>query len=88
MISLHNYMETVVREILEICLKKGEPFCGCDRCRLDVIARALNQLPSKYIVTPEGEKYAQMESLGLQAKAEVMTRVLESIGIVTKNPRH
>ncbi len=88
MSALKNYMETVVEEMLEICLKKGETFCGCDRCRLDVSAYALNHLPSKYVVTPKGEKYAQMESLGLQSKTEVMARVLESIEVITKNPRH
>lgn len=81
-------METVVEELLALCLRRGEPFCGCERCRLDVVARSLNHLPSKYVVTPEGEKYAQMESLGLQSKTEVMNQVLESIRTVTKNPRH
>jgi competence protein ComFB len=87
-IALKNYMETVVEELLALCLKKGEPLCDCARCRLDVVAHALNHLPSKYVVTPEGEKYAQMESLNLQSKTEVMARVLDSIQVVSKNPRH
>lgn len=83
-----NYMEVLVEEALEGWMRKGEPFCGCPRCRMDVMAYALNRLPAKYVVSRDGEIYTQMDGLKLQAQTDVISRVLEGIRLISVKPRH
>lgn len=85
---MKNYMEIIVEETLDEWVRKGESFCNCPRCRMDVIAFSLNRLPARYVVTKDGETYTQFNSLYLQTQAEVMEKVLEAIRAISAKPRH
>ena len=87
-VKFKNYMEVLVEETLEGWIKKGEKFCYCKRCHLDIMAFALNHLPAKYIVTQQGKLFTEMAALQLQSGMEVKGRVLDAIRLVQKNPRH
>jgi len=80
-------MEDVVSNNLEIVLEK-EDICKCEKCRLDVMALALNRLPPKYVVTQKGHIYAQLEELELQFKVDVIKEIVKAIEVVRKNPQH
>ena len=56
---LHNYTETAVLYLLDDIIKeykKTKPdLCDCERCRQDIMALALNNLPPHYIVSSFSE---------------------------------
>ncbi|OQX80774.1 MAG: competence protein ComFB [Candidatus Omnitrophica bacterium 4484_70.1] len=85
--KLHNYMEDIVSNNLEIIMEREE-MCKCEKCRLDVMALALNRLPPKYVVTHKGGIYTRLEELELQFRADVIKEIVKAIEVVKKNPQH
>jgi competence protein ComFB len=83
-----NYMEEVVDGTIEEILSYHDDVCGCERCRLDIKALALNHLPPKYVVTDIGYVYTKINELESQFKADVAVAVTNAIKVVRKNPRH
>jgi len=86
--QLHNYMEEIVKDNLEIILSKREDICKCERCRFDIIAWALNRLPSKYVVTDKGRMYTKLKEQEIQFRADVINALAQAITYTAKNPRH
>ncbi len=86
--EFHNYMEDIVEDTLEKLLSEREDVCKCERCKLDIIALALNRLPPKYVVTQKGRIYTKLAELELQLKADVVKEITKAIEIVKKNPQH
>jgi len=87
MYNLKNYMEDIVeREVNQYMADAG--MCTCDKCRLDVMALALNELPTAYIVTKMGELFAAVDSIYLQNQINVEVAMLKAVGIVKANPKH
>lgn len=62
--------------------------CKCDQCKDDVIALTLNQLPTKYVATREGEVYARIDELSIGKEAEILTALAKSAKVVKEKPRH
>jgi len=88
-VELKNYIEQMVLEQLEeIMAKHGDDICGCQRCRLDIAALALNQLPPKYVVSPQGKAYAKAETLTQQFNVDVLLALNKAMAVVKANPRH
>ncbi len=85
--ELKNYMEKLVFLKIDQILKM-QGLCGCERCRLDIAAIALNILPPRYYVTDLGGVYSKAKSFSTQSETDVVTAVLQGIEVVTKNPRH
>lgn len=85
--EIKNVMETLVDQKIDhvIELLKG---CSCPRCRLDVTAWALNQLPAKYVVTKKGELFAKAATLNLQYDTDILTALTQAVELVKANPRH
>lgn len=84
---IKNYMEEVVlRSFDEIT--SGMDFCKCEKCRLDIMAIALNRLPTKYVVTDKGELFAKVDNLRGQFDADLITAITQAAMIVGKNPKH
>lgn len=86
-IQMTNYMEVCVENVLNNILKNYDT-CKCDRCRADIMAIALNNLPTKYVVTPKGEKFAKLILLENQFDVDIITEVTKAIEIVKNNMRH
>jgi competence protein ComFB len=82
-----NVMEYLVLNTLDTAWKSLE-CCKCDKCKSDVIALTLNQLPSKYVVTQAGEVYARINELSICKEAEIITALAKSAKIVKEKPRH
>lgn len=81
-------MEDVIISYVDQVLPETEGFCGCPRCRLDVIAIALNSVKPKYVVTPKGFAYARMDNLEAQFEADTIVAVSRAIKAVREHPRH
>lgn len=82
-----NYMEDVVFKYLDSIIASTD-CCRCQRCRMDIAAYALNQLPSKYVVTRKGEVYSKLLELQQQFETDVIIAIVKAIEVVKKNPRH
>jgi competence protein ComFB len=88
-LELHNLMEKIVEQRLEEILAKDQSgLCRCSQCRLDVTALALNNLPSRYVVTERGEAYSKANSLEIQLYVDVLAALTRALQAVNRKPRH
>ena len=83
-----NYMEDAVIEELNGVLDQLKGVCKCEKCREDMVAWALNQLHSKYVVTDLGHVYTKLNQLKTQAKADIVVQLMDAAKMVKANPRH
>lgn len=82
-----NIMEDIVEKSLEKLLPSLD-VCTCERCKNDIIACALNQLPPKYIVTSKGYLYSKVDTIYLQYEVDVMQAISRAAKIVKEKPSH
>jgi len=87
MYRLKNYMEELVATKTDELLKLMN-ICKCEKCRLDIIAIALNELPTKYVVSEIGELYTKLNELEVQFEIDVETAIVKAAVLVSKNPKH
>lgn len=88
---IKNYMEDLVLQVLTDLLKNNSEYkniCKCDICRDDMMARTLNRLKPFYITTETGKFYGEYLAYESQNIANIITEVVKSIEVVSKNPRH
>lgn len=85
--NLKNYMEDVVSQLLEKDLKDSD-VCQCEKCKLDIMALALNNLPTVYTVTRRGEIFAAIDSTYTQNRVDAEVAVLNAIEMVKTSPKH
>ena len=83
--ELRNYMETLVWNTINNIIDQFG-CCTCDRCKVDIAAYALNNLPPKYIVT--NEIYAKLQVLESQFEVRITTQVSAGMQRIKENPRH
>lgn len=85
----YNITEFIVCEEVDHFMS-GEEYkgCRCARCRADIMALALNQLPAKYVVTEKGEVISKLESSILQKQIDILAAVVTAGKIVSSSPRH
>lgn len=87
MIVVKNYMEEIVLENLDKVIESCGG-CQCEICRMDIMAVALNLLPTKYIATEKGQLYSKVSMLQQQFEVDVVSAIARAVDIVKKNPRH
>lgn len=83
-----NYMEELAVGVLDEILAKQENVCKCQRCRLDIVALALNNLVPKYAVTDIGRAHTKLEATKTQFQIDVVKELTKAIEKVNSNPRH
>ena len=83
--EFRNYMEVIVRDELAK-LGKSVAHCDCEKCRHDIMAYALNNLPPRYIVS--NEFYPRLDLMRGQYAIDIMAKLVEGIELVNNNPRH
>lgn len=88
MLRLVNVTEQLLFELMDDVLQKIPDFCGCERCRMDVAAIALNQLPTNYVVTEEGEVKKRVSILEMQMRIDVTQAVVKAAELVARRPHH
>lgn len=84
---LINLAEIMVRESLEQVMERMN-MCACDICRNDVMAIALNSLPTRYITTDKGKQFIQLETYKKQYEIDVMAALTKACVKVKVMPRH
>jgi competence protein ComFB len=85
--NLRNYMEDVVGRLADKYMAEAGA-CRCEKCRLDVMALALNELPPSYVVTPRGEIFAAIDASYLQKQVDAEVAVLNAVRMVKASPKH
>ena len=82
-----NVMEHVVEQKLDEIMKSYDG-CKCERCRSDIAAITLNNLPPRYAVTDEGVLFTKVQCLKTRYEFEVMKQIALAMTIVRENPNH
>lgn len=77
-----NVMENLVLKNLNLVMGRFNT-CACDRCRCDIVAYALNNLPPKYIVSNANDTYDERELSKLAVNA-----LVSAVLYVKSNPNH
>lgn len=84
--AIKNYLEDIVRELVEEEAKKNKQLAESKDLQEDVIAYTLNHLKPKYARTRKGYIITEVELTSEQLRAEILVEVLKAIKIVTDNP--
>ena len=87
-LEIKNYMEDLVQRKMPDVLKTMPDICLCDRCRLDILAHALNNSPPKYVVSTRGTLYAKLSVLQGQFEVDVVRAITDAAMTISKRPRH
>jgi len=87
-IVLKNYMEDIAARNIDEQLGRRSDVCKCERCRFDILAYTLNNLPSKYVVSDKGHIYTKLQEMETQFNADVTRVAYKAIEIIGKNKRH
>lgn len=85
---MHNYMEEVVQDELELLLADKDDLCKCQKCRYDIMVWALNRLPAQYVITDRGRLYTRLSEQEAQFKVDVVKVLTKAIQHVARNPQH
>ncbi|RLQ96233.1 late competence development ComFB family protein [Falsibacillus albus] len=85
-----NVMEEIVSAIVTMLLTGSEyqTFCKCDKCKNDIIALSLNTLPSHYVTTNEGRELTFNNLNTTENRNWINKRIIKSIYVVGKYPKH
>jgi competence protein ComFB len=62
--------------------------CKCEKCRMDIMAIALNNVPARYVVTDKGELYSKVRELEQQFEVDIETEVIKAAIFVGRSPKH
>ena len=86
---LVNFMEEAARRALEELLEEApyKPQPMDEKTRMDVLAYALNRLPSKYVVTEKGHLFTRVNELKQQFRTDIIVELTKAIAHVRANPR-
>ena len=87
--KLVNYMEITAAQTLGEMLAEPEyaNLSLTDKARLDILAVALNRLPTRYVVTEKGRAFARTDELRHQFMADLVVELAKAIAQVVANPR-
>ncbi|MDR3121117.1 MAG: late competence development ComFB family protein [Clostridiales bacterium] len=85
--NLKNHMEEVVFNQMKNVLQDIK-MCQCEKCRMDVAAIALNELPPKYVVTEKGVLFSKIDALQQQFEIGVTAAIIRAALLVRKSPWH
>ncbi|MDR1246329.1 MAG: late competence development ComFB family protein [Clostridiales Family XIII bacterium] len=85
--SLINLSEVLTKELLPSVMERMD-VCTCPVCTGNVLALALNSLPTKYVTTDEGKQYTQLEVYKRQNELDVMAALTRACLRVKGSPRH
>lgn len=62
--------------------------CSCLKCVYDILAIALNSLPTRYVTTDVGKQFIQLNSYKKQFETDVVAALIKACQIVKDSPRH
>lgn len=88
MMHVHNMMEDAVEDLLEKQWDNLTVSCHCGECKMDVLALSLNRLKPHYVRLQAGSAYVKADLMTEQAKATMLTAIVESTKVISAYPHH
>ncbi len=86
---VYNVTETMVRELFaNAFLNNRSLACNCAQCHDDILAMALNHLPTRYVATDKGQAYAKAQYFDPQLQSDVLRELELAAEHVGLHPRH
>lgn len=85
--DLVNIAEVLAREKLALVMERMK-VCTCKTCVNDVLALALNSLPTKYVTTDAGKQYFQLDVYKKQYETDILAALTKACVRVKAVPRH
>lgn len=82
-----NVMQALVEDKADKYIKMFG-LCSCNRCRIDVVALALSNLPAKYVVAKPHELIPRLSMYEQKYSASVVTQVMSACRRVLDRPHH
>ena len=82
---IQNYTEEMVRAYVEQNLP-NEDICDCNRCKLDVIAYMLNNLPPSYGITHRGYLFDKLKNVDFQQRVTISDCFYKAVIAVKERP--
>lgn len=82
-----NVMQILVEEKADEYMKMFG-ICCCDKCRLDVRALALNNLPPKYVVLSERERIPRLTVYESRFASDITAKLIQACKQVMLTPHH
>ncbi|PWK12856.1 late competence development ComFB family protein [Tumebacillus permanentifrigoris] len=83
-----NLMERIVEEVLATQWNHLRMPCACDLCKNDVMALALNALPTRYVAHDKGRMIVLVRMMDEQYQADVLREISRAAVIVASKPSH
>ncbi|MBS4174144.1 late competence development ComFB family protein [Bacillus sp. FJAT-49736] len=85
---IYNVMEEIVKNVLDENIEQLHLPCTCERCRDDIQAIALNQLPPHYIANRERSPYIRAGyTADRQGATNILSAIIKASKIVGQNRR-
>ncbi len=85
--NLVNIAEVLAREKISLVMERMK-VCTCQTCINDVLALALNSLPTKYVTTDAGKQYFQLDIYKKQYETDILAALTKACVRVKAAPRH
>jgi competence protein ComFB len=87
---MKNLLEDAIGSAYESVRSKTPGFCGCQKCKDDVISLALNHTKPRYSTgdPPRGAVLTRLELQSEQGQAQLISVVHDAMKHVIANPRH
>lgn len=82
-----NCMEDYVNRYVDGIMNELD-MCTCDKCRYDVMAIALNNLPPQYTVTREGVLFNKVKAMDNHFRMQIIAEITKAAEIVSKDAKH
>lgn len=86
-LSVFNVVEIIANEKVADMMDRME-MCTCSKCACDVLAIALNSLPTNYVTSHAGKQYIQLNSYKKQFETDVEIALMRACLTVKEAPNH
>jgi len=87
MYQLENCMEILVEQMFDQATKDMN-ICQCGKCKLDIMALALNSLKPRYAVTKQGAVYVKLNILEQQFSTDILSAIVKGAMTVQESQHH
>lgn len=85
--DLVNIAEILARDKLALVMERMK-VCSCRTCVNDVLALALNSLPTKYVTNDSGKRDSQLDIYKKQYETDILAALTKACVRVKAAPRH
>lgn len=86
-IRMENYAQKIGNSLVGATRSPESPACGCDQCRADTLALALNRYPPKYGVSFGGRESYQ-ENFADFIRHEIGQVLTQARAVIQEHPHH